>query len=317
VHLDRLDLNLLVALDALLTEQSVTRAAGRLALSQPAMSGALTRLREHFEDELITRVGRSMVLTPFGASLAPRVRALLADISMVANARAAFDPDTADRQFILVASDYALSLMLPLVVPRIAAAAPNVTLHAEVRGPDHEERFARGMVDMVIVPQSMELPQHPTLPLFTDEYVCIAWKGNREIGDALTLEAYLRLGHAIRINRASATPMLDELGINELGYRRKVVLSVPSFELLPRAIAGTSLIASVQRRLAEQFASIYPITIHAHPVDIRPLQLSMQWPAFRDDDPGNRWLRELFVATANEELRPGGGVKSAAGAARR
>jgi LysR family transcriptional regulator, nod-box dependent transcriptional activator len=303
VHLDRLDLNLLVALDALLAEQSVTRAAGRLSLSQPAMSGALTRLREHFEDELITRVGRSMVLTPFGAGLAPRVRDLLSEISMVANARAAFNPASAERQFTLVASDYALSLMLPLIVPRLAAAAPNITLHAEVRGPDHEERFARGLVDLVIVPQSMALQHHPTLPLFTDEYVCIAWKGNREIAEELTLETYLRLGHAIRVNRASGAPMLDELAINELGYRRKVVLSVSSFELLPLAIAGTPLIASLQRRLAEQFARIHPITIHPHPVDIRPLELSLQWPAFRDDDPGGRWLRQLFVTTADEELR--------------
>jgi DNA-binding transcriptional LysR family regulator len=304
VHLNRLDLNLLVALDALLGEQSVTKAANRLSLSQPAMSGALTRLREHFKDELITRVGRTMVLTPFGASIAPRVGELLGTIARVTSARPGFDPPTTDRNFTLATSDYGLAVFLPLVIPRIIALAPHVTINTQLISLDQEERLAAGLIDIVIVPRGMGNTEHPSTALFQDEYVCIVWEGNTSIGAELTLDKFLRAQHVVRTIPRAKFVTLEEMQLNKLGYERHVTLRVPSFEMLPRAIVGTPLIASMQRRLAEQSARQHPIRIVPHPVRVEPLTMIAQWPQFRDDDPGSLWLRKLIVETAMAEFGP-------------
>lgn len=306
--IERLDLNLIAALDALLAEQSVTRAANKLGLSQPAMSGALSRLREHFGDPLITRSGRAMVLTAFGATLAKQSSEMLSQIGRFARLRPSFDPATADRQFTLVASDYALSLLLPLVMPRITAAAPGIALHSEVRAPDYEQRLMRGGIDLAMVPGPMAPRDFPTLPLFDDEYVCIAWTKNKAIGRTLSLEQFLSLGHVARVNRASPAPTQDELRISQQGYRRRLVLSVPSFDMLPGAVVKTPLVATMQRRLAEMQARHYPIRIFAHPVSMPPLQMSLLWPRFLQEDAGNRWLRRMFLETVKQELgAPGAG----------
>lgn len=304
MNLQKLDLNLLVALDALLTEQSVTRAANRIFLSQPAMSGALTRLREHFQDELVVRVGRSMVLTPFGASLAPRVTELLAAISEVIGSRPGFDPATSDREFTVVASEYLLAVFLPLVTARIATVAPRVTLNIQLRASDHEQRMLAGGVDVAMTVQGLALPAHPVVPLFQDEYVCVAWQGNSRIGEALTVEDFLACGHVVRSMSRDHTFTLEESWLSTHGYQRKVALRVPTFDSLPRMIIGTDLIAPMQRRLAEMSAEVHSIRILPHPAKVPPLVAVLQWPSFREDDPGNRWLRQLVQDTAREAYGP-------------
>jgi LysR family transcriptional regulator, nod-box dependent transcriptional activator len=300
MHLHRLDLNLLVALDALLTEQSVTRAASRLFISQPAMSGALTRLREHFQDELVVRAGRSMVLTPFGASLAPRVTELLADINTVVRSRPGFDPATTDRIFTIVASEYLLSVFMPHVTTRILERAPGVLVNMQLRALDHEQRMASGQVDAMLTVGGLSLVNHPTAGLFRDEYVCVAWEGNTEIGDVLTMETFLACRHAVRAMARDSSHTLEEGWLNMQGHEREVALRVPSFEALPRVVIGTNLIAPMQRRLAELSAQHYPIRILEHPAKPPPLEALLQWPSFREDDAGNRWLRALIIETARE-----------------
>lgn len=303
MHLDRLDLNLLVALNALLTEQSVTRAAGKLCITQPAMSGALLRLREHFEDPLITRVGRAMVLTPFAADLVPLVQQLLETIGEVARRRPGFNPATSDRSFTVVASDYAHALFLPGALRRIMDCAPNVSIITELRRADHNERIARGLIDAYIVPKAMQSPGQPSQALFEDEYVVVVCRDNDAVGEALTLESYLELSHAVRGNPdLSAYSSGDEQRMRELGYQRKVVLRVPTFEMLPRAVVGTRLIATMQRRLAEISARQHALRIFPHPLPMPRLELILQWPALRQEDPGGRWLRTILVESAQAEF---------------
>jgi LysR family nod box-dependent transcriptional activator len=298
MNLHRLDLNLLVALDALLAEQSVTRAASRLFVSQPAMSGALTRLREHFQDELVVRAGRAMVLTPFGASLAPRVAELLADIQTVARSRPGFDPATTDRIFTIVASEYLLSVFMPHVSARILERAPGVLVNMQLRALDHEQRMAAGQIDAMLTVGGLSLVNHPTATLFADEYVCIAWQGNTEVGEVLTMESFLACRHAVRAMTRDTSQTLEEGWLRMQGHQRKVALRVPSFEALPRVVLGTNLIAPMQRRLAEAAARHYPIRILEHPAKPPPLAAVLQWPSFREGDAGNKWLRELIIETA-------------------
>lgn len=306
MHLEKLDLNLLVALDELLLEQSVTRAALKLSISQPAMSGALTRLRDHFGDPLISRVGHSMVLTPFAIDLAPGVRRLLANFREVARARPSFNPEVVIRRFTVVASDYAQAVFLPSVVNRVIAAAPGVSLDIEGRFQDHEERFARGLVDLFIVPSAMAMADHPSFSLFEDDYVVVAWKDHPTLGVEISTDEYLNMGHAIRSIRSMTGGFTgEEMKLLELGYQRKVMLTVPAFEMLPRMIVGTRLIAGMQKHLAELAAKQLPIRILRHPIAIPRLQLVMQWPSFRDHDAGGRWLRSMFIQAALDHAGTG------------
>ena len=305
MHLNRLDLNLLVALDHLLTERSVTRAAVLLSISQPAMSGALTRLREHFDDALLHRAGREMALTPFAASLAPRVHELVLEMGELVRCRPHFDPTTSDRTFTVVGSDYAHSVLLPMVAQQVTRLAPHVTLHNQGRSPDHESRFARGMIDAFVVPRTMMLPNHPTMDLFDDHYVLVACAANTAIGEQLTLGQYMGMRHAIRKTGSETGGFTrEELRLMELGLRRDVALTVPSFELLAKVVVGTTLVAGMQRRLADIAARSWPIRILPHPVDIPPLELILQWPAAREHDAGMAWLKEVFRTAAEDNFPP-------------
>lgn len=301
MHLEKLDLNLLVALDLLLTERSVTKAALRLCISQPAMSGALTRLRDHFDDALLHRAGRDMALTPFAASLAPRVHELVLQMGELVRSRPHFDPGTSDRAFTVVASDYAHSVLLSTVAQQVTRQAPRVTLHTEGRAADHEARFVRGLIDLFVVPRTLMLPTHPTEALFDDDYVLVVCAANRSVGERLTVEQYMGMRHAVRrTGRDAAGFTREELRLMELGLARDVALTVPTFELLARAVVGTPLVAGVQRRLAERAAREVPIRILPHPIDIAPLELVLQWPAVRSTDAGLAWLKSVFIAAARQ-----------------
>lgn len=299
MHLQRLDLNLLVALDALLTTQSVTRAAEQLCISQPAMSGALNRLREHFDDPLIERAGRNMVLTRFGKDLSQRVTALIAETNQLVQLRPGFEPATSERTFNIVASDYAMVVLLPLVLSRLAQVAPRIALHTETRAPDHPRRMALGMVDLVLCPQGMADPEYPGVPVFNDEYVCIAWQENNQIGAELTLDDFTRLAHVVRVNPA-ADAAGDERAVRESGLTRRLAAAVPTFALLPRLVVGTQWIATVQRRLAEHAARHYPIRLLTPPIPMPPLVMMLQWPKLHDGDAGNIWMREQLLQLARD-----------------
>ena len=309
MHLEHLDLNLLVALNELMLERSVTRAAGKLCVSQPAMSGALMRLRRHFGDALIQRVGREMVLTPFAMALAPRVRDIVEGLGEVVRSRPGFDPANSQRTFVVVGSDYAQSVFMPTAYQRIMSLAPGVCIDTELRALDHEERIDRGLIDVFIAPRSLVSPEHPCRLLFEDEYVAVVWSGNQEVGKHFSKDQFLNMGHAVRsIYPGRASRVGDELRVQELGYQRKVVLRVPTFEMLPRVIVGTRLVATMQRRLAMAAARTLPIRIFEHPLEMRRLELVMQWPRHREEDSGGQWLRQHFLDVAREEFAGGGGI---------
>lgn len=303
MHLNRLDLNLVVALDHLLTERSVTRAAVLMSISQPAMSGALTRLREHFDDALLHRAGRDMALTPFAASLAPKVHDLVVQMSELVRSRPHFDPSTSDRSFTVVGSDYAHSVLLPLVAQQVTKLAPQVTLHHEGRSNDHEARFARGLIDAFVVPRTMMLPNQPAMDLFKDHYVLVACASNTAVQEGVTLQQYMAMRHAVRKAAGdSGGSTREELRLMELGLQRDVALTVPTFELLAKVIIGTPLIAGMQRRLAEAAALAHPIRILPHPVDIPPLEMVLQWPVARENDAGLNWLKDIFRLAVTDDL---------------
>ena len=299
MHFEQLDLNLLVALDALLTDRSITVAGNRVHLTQSAMSGALSRLREFFGDELLTQVGRKMVPTPLGESLAEPVRQILLQVKATINTKTGFDPDTSTRHFSVMMSDYVATVLVSEVLRRAETVAPGVRfniLSNDVSGPT--EFLERADVDLLVMPREYLSEKHPREDVFTDDYVCVVWTENPLVGDHLSREQYMALGHVVLQFGRGRIPAQDELFLTNLGVTRRIEVLALSFNSLPQHIAGSRRIATIHRRLAQYYARYLPLKILRPPFDLPPVTEAVQWHNLFTEDPGNRWLRALLRQVA-------------------
>ena len=298
MRLDRFDLNLLVALDTLLEERNVTKASERLHIGQSATSSALARLREHFGDELLVLVGRQLMLTPLAESLVGPVRATLLSARATISRRAGFDPAVAERRFSICASDYVTTVMLAGAVGRMAVEAPCVKV--DIRSPPKNvfEVFERGVVDLLVMPeQYVAQLRHPQAPLFEDTQVCMAWSGNTQLGDNLSFEQYMALGHvAVRFGDDRSIAF-EEWFLPRFGQQRRIETSVDNFSTLPLLVIGTSRVATLHRRLAEHFARHLPLRLIDPPFDMPPVVEVMAWPRHLEHDLAHMWLRDVLEAS--------------------
>jgi LysR family nod box-dependent transcriptional activator len=295
----QLDLNLLIALDALLTERNITLAGKRLHLSQSAMSSGLSRLRDYFGDELLVLVGRKMVPTPLAESLANPVRKILIEIQSTITAKPEFEPSTSTRRFSLMMSDYVATVLMTQVIQRAAELAPRVNfelLANNVAMPT--DLLDRAEIDLLIMPEHTLPDLHPKERLFEDDYVCLAWSQNTVVTDDLTLERYLALGHvALQFTRGQS-PLLDDWIRNQFGEVRRIEVIAMNFNLLPQLLIGTQRIATIQRRMAEYYAKLLPLKIVPPPLTPPPMCEAVQWHRSFDRDPGSVWLRGLLREVA-------------------
>ena len=290
-----LDLNLLVALDALFAERSVSRAGERLHLSQSATSGALARLREAFHDPLLVQVGRKMILTPLAEGLVEPVRDFLTQAEAILHNSPAFNPATSTRRFRLLISDYAQTVLMTEALPRLEKLAPGVTIEMVPIIGEHAGLLERGEIDLSFGPATYLIPGHPSERFFEDEFVCLAWSGNRQLERSLSLETYLRLGHiVVRFGRNRELPTFDEWFTRHLGHERKIEVVTTAFNLVPQLLIGTSRLATVHRRLAVFYQQHLPLRIIPPPLEIPRFQAYAQWPRSRDRDPGTVWLRSVL-----------------------
>jgi len=296
-----LDLNLLVALDALFAEKSVSRAGERLHLSQSATSGALSRLREAFHDPLLVQVGRRMALTPVAEGLIEPVREFLIQAEAILNNSPGFDPATSTRKFRMLMSDYAQTVVMTEALPRLQSQAPGVTLEmVPIMGGD-ADALDRGEIDLAIGPASYLSSGHPSERLFEDEFICLTWSGNRKVGSTLSLATYLTLGHVVvRFGKQRDLPTFDEWFTRHLGHERKIEVVTTAFNLVPQLLIGTSRIATVHRRLANFYQRHLPLRIISPPLEIPRFEEFMQWHRSRDSDPGTMWLRSVLKTAAAE-----------------
>jgi len=296
MHLDGLDLNLLVVLDALFSEKSVTRTGERIHLSQSATSGALSRLREYFKDDLLVPVGRNMVLTPLAEELVRPLRDLLQQAEVVIRRKPVFLPESSERRFRIVMSDYVAIVIMARALPEIQRQAPGITLQIL---PLRTGALEHGDVDLVILPEQILAKDHPSELLFEDEFVCIACAKNKLIKPSLSVRDYLHLSHVVvRFGEQQEVPSLEETYMGRLAQGRRIEVVATGFTLLPQLILGTTRIATIQRRLAEFYASQMPLKIVKLPKQLPKLQEVMQWHAFRNSDPGLLWLRKTLKSFA-------------------
>ena len=295
----RFDLNLLVALDALLTERNVTRAAARLSIGQSAASAALARLREYFGDDLLVASGRELRLTALGRSLQEPVRATLRQAQATIQLQPGFDPATSERRFTVATSDYVTQVLLFDVVRRLAERAPRLQLSITRRTAGAEDQLERGEVDLLIVPEHFPSSGHPSAPLFSDEYVGIAWAGHPQLARRPRLKDYFAWPHAVSRQQDLRPFAFDDAHLPPGAGDRRVEVFVDDFISLPEMVVGTARLATVQRRLAERaLNSGLPIRLWPLPFAIPPLQETMRWHGSAVADPALAWLRAQIADLA-------------------
>jgi DNA-binding transcriptional LysR family regulator len=300
MRMKQFDLNLLVALDALLSVKNTTHAGRRINRSQPAMSSALSRLRDHFEDDLLTQVGRNLVPTPLGESLAAQVRDVLTRAEATLDARSVFNPDKAHRQFKLMMSDFVSTVLMSQVVQRAAAIAPGVGFDILPHEILPWESIEHGETELLIMPQEYLPEGLPREVLFTEQYVCVTWRENPLVGDTISEAQYLKLGHVL--SRPGSHPQrrisADERYFEQSGQSRSIEVVVSEFGNIPHYLIGTERIATMHGRLARLYARFMPLKILPLPLPVPALHEATCWHPHRERDPGLRWLRELIKETA-------------------
>lgn len=304
MRLDRLDLNQLICLDALLAERSVTKAAERIFLSPSAMSCALTRLRQHFEDDILVQIGRSMRATAFAESLAKPVHDLILQARALAGSRPHFRPEEADGTIRIVCSDYITSVLLMDITQRAWTEAPGLKFELRPFSPGYQEELERGDADLLIGTEGFVAPDHPCESLFDDRFVCIVWEHNSVVGERITAEDFASLGHAVPMWGHGRMGSLGDELLKSKGVTRRVELTVPSFTHLAQAIIGTNRIATLQGRLARAASTILPIRVLKCPIDVPPFTEVVQWHSSRAHDPTIKWCRDLIVRVAQVSDHP-------------
>ncbi|USX12372.1 LysR substrate-binding domain-containing protein [Oxalobacteraceae bacterium OTU3CAMAD1] len=291
----RLDLNLLPALRALLTEKNVTRAGDSLHVTQSAMSGILARLREFFDDPLIVSVGRKMELTPLAESLVDKVNDLLVQVDSTLASRPDFLPANSQRHFSIVSSDYTVSVLLLDVLRRLHVEAPNVTIAIRQPGDATLPDLEAGDLDFHISPMGQLSDNHPSAVLFEDSFCAVVDRGNDRVGDSLTVEQYLSLSHVGF--EYKGLPMFDRWFARMHSDRRRDV-SVGQFNLLAPMVVGTQRVATLHTRLAMRACELLPVRMVQLEFETPRFANLIQWHRYRDLDPGSIWLRDKIIACA-------------------
>ena len=305
MNLASLDLNLLVALDALLQQRSVTRAAAQMGLSQPALSASLARLRRHFGDELLTRAGNDYRLTPMAVQLRELVRLALTGVEKVFSAQLAFDPASSTREFSLLISDYGIAVLGDTVATLMAEEAPHARLRLTVNTPDHVDRAQQVLLstDLLLLPHGF-VADLPHRDLYRDEWVCVVSRHNPEVGDEVTVDHLQNLPWVLSYNGPTAsTPAVRRMRM--LGIEPRVAVVTENFLTVPALVAGSSRIAILQRRLVDLLPLDVGIRALECPFDAGPLVEAIWWhPAF-DDDPEHAWFRDLVARAAGQAVGDG------------
>ena len=298
----RLDLNLLVALDALLTERSVSLAADRLCLSQSATSSALGRLREYFGDELLVVKGRSMILTARAEELIDPVRAVLEQIRTTVAVAPPFDPMTTDRMIRIMASDYSTEVLLAGALAELEKEAPQMRFEIQPMNDGPIEAIERGYVDLLLTIDYAISPDHPSQLLFEEDYVVVGDRRNPAMNEPMTRDLYFRLGHVSPRFGKQRVPAFEDWFVRRQKQQRRIEVIAPTFLSLPGLIVGTNRIATMHRRMADIVVRSMPLVMREIPFAIPPIRESVQWNIANSNDRALRWVTERLQAAAMREV---------------
>jgi len=304
MHLNRFDLNLLIALDALLHEKNVTRAAERVFVSQPAMSAALQKLREYFNDQLLVRVGRDMELTPRGLSLVEPVREALLRIQATLGTQPTFDPATVQRTFTLIFSAEAILRVMSAVFRRISREAPGIQCHIEHFSETTLSRLEYGDADLYLGLNSLRLFGLRAFPetlriidLRPVRWVCVVSRDHPTVEDRISEAQYLALPHVFGWPSGHTIP-LEELVRRLANANIDVRATTQGLLEIPSLIAGTELIATLPEHLALALEKLAPVKVLALPFETPETREVVIWHKRNEPDPGHAWLRDIVIEAA-------------------
>jgi DNA-binding transcriptional LysR family regulator len=304
MQLNRFDLNLLIALDALLHEKNVTRAAERVFVSQPAMSAALQKLREYFNDQLLVRVGRDMELTPRGLSLVEPVREALLRIQATLGTQPTFDPATVQRTFTLIVSADAILRVMPAVFRRLSREAPGIQCHVEHFSETTLSRLEYGDADLYLGLNSLRLFGLKAFPetlriidLRPVRWVCVVSRDHPSVEERITEAQYLALPHVFGWPSGHTIP-LEELVRRLMNANIDVRATTQGLLEIPSLIAGTELIATLPEHLAVTLEKLAPVKVLPLPFETPETREVVIWHKRNEPDPGHAWLRDIIIDAA-------------------
>jgi len=297
------DLSLLLTLDALLQEANVTLAAKRLGLSTPAASHALARIRERLDDPILVRAGRRMVLTPRAEQLRPQVRSLVEDAARVMSAAVPFSPRDLTRTFTIFTTDHVLLVLGPAVDRILREEAPDVCLRFLPSVMEDWIPLRDGAADLSVCVLGHFPAEFRTRQLFTDRFVCVVRTGHPKVGKRLTLDQYLALDHIV-VSPLGRSSHVDAV-LAERGHERRIRRTVPFFNSGLLMAAATDYVLTVSDRAALALAPTLGLRLVEPPLPLSAYSLNLLWHPRLENEPANRWLRDVFVRAAKAAVPAG------------
>lgn len=286
-----LDLNLLAAFSVLMETRSVSRAAEKLHLSQPAMSAALGRLRDYFGDDLLVLQGKRMFPTAYAETLAPMVQDALRQVEALITTSTNFDPATSHRAFRLIASDYIMAAVIAPLTGRLAQVAPNIQLEMVLPSDNSAELIVQGAFDLLITPEEFINSSQPAELLFEERHVVVGWNQNPLFSGELTEEAFMAASHVgVQLGNQRTSAFADRI-MEQLGRFRRVEVTASSFTVVPWLVIETNRLGLMHERLARRMATMFPLAIAPVPFEFPIMREMLQFNRTRSSDEGLKWLR--------------------------
>jgi len=303
MNLAGINTNLLVALNALLREQNVSRAAESIGLTQSSMSHALAQLRAHFGDRLLVSSGRRMILTERGRALIEPVRLAVAHVERVFAPVSGFDPSTSTRTFRIVATDNVEVFLLPRLMALLSAQAPHIDVRVHHLPFDWMRALTNGEVDLKLGRQYRIPESFRSEELFDEQFTCVVRHGHPLRSKRPTVRQFVELSHLDVVPTGSAAMetrgFVDEI-LAQQGLQRRVALTISHFLVAPHVVASSNLALVVSKRVIRPYVKPLRLKELLLPLRLSGYRLTQVWAQRSDDDDGHRWLRRVLAKIARD-----------------
>lgn len=298
MQLRNFDINLLVVMEAIWMNRSVSVAAKRLVLAQSTISAALNRLRDQIGDDLFVWNGHEMTPTPLAEQLMPQVRGILSGVRSLLD-QASGTTVSVERRLVVATADYIVALFAPRLLERIAAEAPNLVIDVVDIRPQMLNKSSLPNIDLLIMPQNaLRVAGLNCSLLYNDNYVCIARKDNRKLHANMSVEEFMAMPHIGYSAMPRMTFSHESLAWENLGREPSFRMLMASYLAFPRIVSNSNAVALVPRRLANLTAEDFRLKLVIPPIELPEIPISMVWKPDQDHDPAHKWLRNALAEIA-------------------
>jgi DNA-binding transcriptional LysR family regulator len=296
INIANLDLNLLISLMFLLETRSVSAAAKKLGITQPAMSNTLARLRASFGDELLVRASGSMVPTAKAIRMQPSLKRILNDIQLELLQEQEFDPTLHATKFTFGFHDYEKLVLLPQLTKQLCASFPQTRIEFRAPKSHHPtDDLSTGVLDFTSGPALEDADGIYGIKLFSDDFVCLTAK--RTSSGPLTLKQYAALDHLFIAPHGGMSGKVDD-ALNKVGLQRNVRFAISEFSIVPWLLENSDLIVTLPRRVADLFAKTFPVSVSPCPVKLDSFSIYLSWHVRNHKSAPHQWMKDLLAQTA-------------------